>query len=78
MTSNLISYHRGTYFKIGFNGLLVMSALINEILDTNFSRTKNPMELKSSKAVYFIFLDVPLPKRSSDFVGHAKFDFAIL
>ena len=43
-----------------------------------FSRTKNPMELKSSKAVYFIFLDVPLPKRSSDFVGHAKFDFAIL
>ena len=78
MTSNLIPYHRGTYFKIGFNGLLVTSALINEILDANFSRTKNSMELKTSKAVYFIFLDVPLPGKSSDFVGHAKFDFGIL
>ena len=78
MTSNLIPYHRGTYFKIGFNGLLVTSALINETLDANFSRTKNPMELKTSKAVYFIFLDVPLPGKSSDFVGHAKSDFGIL
>ena len=78
MTSNLIPYHRGTYFKIGFNGLLVTSALINEILDANFSRTKNPLELKTSKAVYFIFLDVPLPGKSSDFVGHAKSDFGIL
>lgn len=69
MTNNLIPYHRGTYFKIGFNGLLVTSALINEILHTNFSRTKNPTELKSSKAVYLIFLDVPLPGKSSDFVG---------
>ena len=77
MTSNLIPYHQGTYFKIGFNGLLVTSALINEIVDANFSRTKNPMELKTSKAVYFIFLDVPLPGKSGDFVGHAKFDFGI-
>ena len=29
MTSNLIPYHRGTYFKIGFNGLLVTSVHIN-------------------------------------------------
>ena len=78
MTSKLIPYHRGTYFKIGFNGLLVTSALINEILDANFSRTKNPMELKSSKAVYFIFFDVPFPGKSSDFVRHAKFDLGIL
>lgn len=77
MTNNLIPYHRGTYFKIGFNGLLVTSALLNEILHTNFSRTKNPTELKSSNAVYLIFLDVPLPGKSSDFVGHAKFDFGI-
>ena len=42
MTSNLIPYHRGTYFKICFNGLLVTFALINEILKLMRFRTVYP------------------------------------